>query len=157
MRLDRKLTELAPWVLHCPAFESPTDIQSFRLHFSPLAGMPTMDYSCDVTVSRHALPGTPITIDRVLRSIHRALHTPLERAALPQGDPLRTHVEEAFYHRTGRTFDAQTDVLRNVDLHMVGRSQGSGPYFNGIAVEDAQGPYGPYPVFRVLLKDYVQG
>ena len=153
VRLDPAPTELTPLALLLPAFESPRDLKSFRLHFRPVAGMPAMDYSCDVAVPMRMPPGTPLTIGRVFRAIHRAVHAALEPTALPQGDPLRQLAE----HARGRRTAGHADVLRNVDLHMAGGySQAGGPalgrlYFHGIVVEQAEGAY---PVFRVILRDY---
>lgn len=138
--------------LRLPIFESPSNVESFKLLFNPLAGM---HYSCDVALPIRAPPGTFITIGRVFRCIDNAVHAPLQSTALLQDDPLRELAKQAFRSRTGRTFDPSIDVLRNVDLHMVGRPQDAhGLYFHGITVAHAGGTYGPYPVFRVLLRDY---
>ncbi|KAM5543580.1 hypothetical protein V8D89_002831 [Ganoderma adspersum] len=147
--------ELTPLALLLPAFESPPNVKSFRLHFSPLAGAPAMDYSVDIAVPMRAPPGTPITIGRVFRTIHRGVHAALGPTALPHGDPLRQLAEQALLRRTA----GRADVLRNVDLHVAGgQSQAGSPslgglYFHGIAVDSEQAE-GAYPVFRVVLRDY---
>ena len=152
VRLHPKPTQLTPEALELPAFDSPSDIKSFRLYFHPLAGT-AMDYTFEVTASTTAPRGTPITIGHVFRCIHRALYTSLEASALPEGDPYRAHAERAYHRRTSRPFDRRVGVLRNVDLHMIGHTDG-GLFFHGIVVEEVRGPYGPYPVFWVVLKDY---
>ena len=164
VRLGPAPPELTPLALLLPAFESPPNVKSFRLHFSPLGGGPAMDYSFDVAVPTHAPPGTPLTIGRIFRAIHRAVHAALEPSALPRGDPLRQLAERALLRRCCTA--GRADVLRNVDLHMAvvggghsrqvgGRALG-GLYFHGIAVERGEGLGGayPYPVFRVVLRDY---
>ncbi|PIL23046.1 hypothetical protein GSI_14353 [Ganoderma sinense ZZ0214-1] len=146
VRLDPEPTQLTTAALSLPAFDSPPDVQSFRLHFSPLASTPAMDYSCDVAVP----PGTPISIGDVFRAIHRAVSAPLAgRWAHWRGDPMRRHVERAFRRRTGARADS--DVLRNVDLHLhMADSDGrAGVFFHGIAVEQVEG----YTVFRVVLRE----
>ncbi|KAI1784183.1 hypothetical protein LXA43DRAFT_245379 [Ganoderma leucocontextum] len=148
VRLHPEPAQLSRVALTFPAFDSANDIKSFTLHFNPLPGTSAMDYTCDITAST----STPITIGRVFRRIYRALHAPLEDTALPQGDPYRSHAERTYHRRTSRPFDGRVDVLRNVDLHPIGGSNGL--YFHGITVEEAQGAYGPYPVFWVLLKEY---
>ena len=155
VRLHPLPTEFSPGALALPAFDSSPSIKSFTLRFSPLPGTPTMDYSCEVKMPARAPRDSPITIGRVFRCIHRAIYAPLEPTALPQGDPVRSHVERAYRRRTA----GRVDVLRNVDLHMAGQADNDGDgdgglFFHGIVVEEVVGPYGAYPVFRVVLKDY---